>query len=34
MDTTVVDKGLVAFLLAWLVSALVCAGNHTKAAGL
>jgi hypothetical protein len=34
MDQSLVDKGFVAFILAWIVSALACAATHSKTAGL
>jgi hypothetical protein len=34
MDQSVVDRGLWAFLMTWIVSAFVCASTHSKTAGL
>ena len=34
MDQSVIDRGLLAFVLAWIVSALACAATHSRTAGL
>ena len=34
MDQSVVDKGVLAFLVAWIISALVAASTHCRTSGL